>query len=293
VATSIGVTEVEKIGKQLRKVNWRKMIGKLYKWVLNFDTVDDLREEPPEDQDIVYQNAVLFLQHALVYRRFSQALKCGDSGWVEKCLAIFAIWFQNDDPSTAFPLYRAESLHLIACLKHIYSQDLADFLRHSFLINMSGTMDAFIPCDNGCEYIVREAKSVIPKSDNPQSDRFFRETLGPQLFTMKDARDHMQQESDARKHYMHSSTVDISRDVFSAARHLLRREVFVQKAGRDKATGEENPLQPSVDVLSSGIAVIAQGEIFKRYRESLTEIIDTDLGNELSELEDVPQGGPD
>jgi hypothetical protein len=274
-------SDVGNLGAHLQTRNWRKMIRNICNSVLNFETVDQLRECEDHERDIVYENAILFVQQALVYRRFSQALEQGDSGWAERCIALFTIWFQNDSPSAASPVYRKESLNLMACLKHIWSKEFKFFYRNNCMVSLSGKKGSFMACDQACEYVVREAKSIIPKSDSPASDRFFRHVLGRQTFTFKSVRDHMQQESDARKHYMHSSTVDPTRDVLSVARHLLRRNVFVKQPGRP-ALGDV--AIPSVDLLSSGLGVIGLGGVIKSYHDSMIDCSDLSL----DQLEDVP-----
>ena len=271
-------TDVGNIGNRLQTRNWRKVIRNISNSVLDFETVDRLRECEAPERDIVYENAVLFVQQALVYRRFSEALEQGDSGWAERCIALFTIWFQNDSPSASSPVYRKESLHLMVCLKHRWSDELKFFYRNNLMVSLSGKKGSFMAVDQASEYVVREAKAVVPKSDTPASDKFFRKVLGRQSFTFKNVRDHMQQESDARKHYMHSSTVDASRDVFSVARHLLRRDVFVKQPGRSR-----DEAIPSVDLLSSGLGVIGLGGVVKAYNES----IDSSEFS-LAQLEDVP-----
>jgi len=56
--------------------------GMVYKW----------RRQDEGDRDAVQENAVLLLQHGLVYRRFSESLATGDTGWVMECIKYFTIW---------------------------------------------------------------------------------------------------------------------------------------------------------------------------------------------------------
>src|SRR5205814_402146 len=84
---------------------WRKAISAMGKKFGDPLAVYKLRADDGE-RDLVYENAILFLQHGLLYRRFSRALKTGDSGVVMHCLKYFTLWFLNDDRRTSCPNYR-------------------------------------------------------------------------------------------------------------------------------------------------------------------------------------------
>jgi hypothetical protein len=57
----------------------------------------DLELETSYRRDIVFENAILFLVHSLIYTDFHQAIRVGDSGRVEKNLDIGTIMFKVPD----------------------------------------------------------------------------------------------------------------------------------------------------------------------------------------------------
>src|SRR5436309_10489329 len=86
VATELGAKDWDELQSKLKGHNWRKLIQRVESKFSNNLLVSEWREESMDKRDLVYENAVLFLQHGVLYRRFTEALKSGDSGWVVHCL---------------------------------------------------------------------------------------------------------------------------------------------------------------------------------------------------------------
>ena len=70
-------------------------------------------------RDMVYENAVLFVECALIYQDFHYACRGGFSGRVEKCIQLFAVMFHG----TRFVNYSSECLHLVVCLKRMWGSE--------------------------------------------------------------------------------------------------------------------------------------------------------------------------
>jgi len=110
MATELKVDNWKGIREKMVSVNWR---------ISDPGLVFKLRQEKEEERDLVYENAMLLLQQGLVYRRFCQAIRTEDAGWLRHCLKFVTIWLQNDDPKCGkLSNYRAESVHLMSCLLH-------------------------------------------------------------------------------------------------------------------------------------------------------------------------------
>lgn len=56
-----------------------------------------IKEEQLKRGDVVHENAVLFMQHGVMYRDFFTAMRAGDTGRLEKELDIFTVFFQGVD----------------------------------------------------------------------------------------------------------------------------------------------------------------------------------------------------
>jgi len=62
-------------------------------------TKSDVESKNLNHRDIVFENAILFLIHSLIYIDFHDATRIGDSGRVEKSLNIATVMFQGSGSS--------------------------------------------------------------------------------------------------------------------------------------------------------------------------------------------------
>src|SRR5579859_512775 len=146
VATEVGAGSWEELQVKLKGQNWRKLIARVESKFSKRLLVLNWRQEGMEIRDLVHENAVLFLQHGLVYRGFTEGLKTGDSGWVVLYLKHFTIWLNNNDKRTSLPLYRNELINIMACLNHAFSPAAKNHWMNQCLVNLSGSPTGFRPC---------------------------------------------------------------------------------------------------------------------------------------------------
>ena len=76
--------------KKLEKGDWLHIVDDLVVEVMNPARVECMREEDKElaERDLAYENATLFIQHGLVYREYTSAIKAADPGHIEKVLEM-------------------------------------------------------------------------------------------------------------------------------------------------------------------------------------------------------------
>ena len=222
IAESYNATSCKDLCVALEASNWRNAINKITSNIVEFDLVDRLQRNDFEHRDIPYENAILFVQHGLMYRDFSDAIKMGDSGRVERCLEMFTIWFQ----ATKMHNYASETLHLTACLKKLWSPEFRDFWLKNCIVNSSGKKNGFMPCDLLGEYVVRETKAMIHHNANPKTDNFLRNVIARQVIPLREMRNGMAAAVGATKYHQHSSHVSGWFDIHSVANGLLRNKVF-------------------------------------------------------------------
>lgn len=264
IAETVGATTWEALQDNLKNKNWRKTIKEMEKRFGNDCLIDQCRRQDEVSRDFIFENAVLLLQHGLVFKRFSAALKTGDAGWIVHCIKYFTIWLHND--GVVFKNYRNSSLHLMASLTHILSPDFKAFWMDHCLVNISGSPTGFMPCDLLNEYIVREMKARRSNNFNPTNDNFHRNVYGPQVMVSKAVRDHMYEAVGAVQQYQHSSTVSSQIDVETVTRSLLRERVFHQIPERKTYnTYNDVPIKQSIDLFGRGLVAISHGEHIDAY----------------------------
>jgi hypothetical protein len=270
IAATVGVTTWEALQDNLTEKNWRKTIIEMEKRFGDDGLIDERRRQDEASRDFVFENAVLLLQHGLMFKRFSAALKTGDVGWVVHCIKYFTIWLCND--GIALKNYRSASLHLMASLTHIWSPELKSFWMDSCLLNISGSPTGFMPCDLLNEYVVREMKARRPANVNPVNDNFHRNVYGPQIMISKAVRDNMYKAVGAVQHYQHSSIVSSQTDVETVTRLLLRERVFHQLPARKMYNVHNDiPIQQSIDLFGRGLVAIIQGKHIDALKQSFSK----------------------
>ncbi|KAG0261519.1 hypothetical protein BGZ95_004211 [Linnemannia exigua] len=102
-------------------------------------------------------NAMLFIRDMLVYLELAAAIKCGEVGRIEEVLKTITIMFQ----ATSTKNYGNQLLRFAYDIRHTWSDVRKDAIFQSWLINVSGKENAWVPADL---YQVRYAGSGSNRS---------------------------------------------------------------------------------------------------------------------------------
>lgn len=282
-----GYESVDDFGKNLGACNLQMAINIIAQALIKFKVVHENREQ--QKQDTAHDNLILFLQHALMLRNFSEGLKCGDPGRVFASMSYFTVWFQASKQH----LYAAELLRHTACLRKIWSERFVQFYRETCLINLSGKRFGYLPFDAVNEYLVREMKAMRVKNTNAATDHHWRYVLALNAMMFPEVKEKMAEECEFFISDYHSTHVETSKDVRLIATYLLRDGICSDKKGRDLS--DELPKQFEVtDLYIEGQKVIAATEVFQDLKNYtvFAGCMDgeTEQGEELiQELPDCPK----
>ena len=209
-------------------INWRKLVKNAQIRYSSPAVVDKLRKMPDNERDVPYENAILFLQHGIMYRDFVLAMRTGDVGRMECCLRMFTVWFQGSGANQ----YARELLHLMASIKYRWTTEFHEFWQQTLLVNASGSAKGFMPPDLLNEWLVREFKRHIRATSHGKGFDFVLRTLTPLSFTSRHCRKQIVKDTGATYYYKHSVTVGVWTDIKSIANRLLQTRVFKQTPGR-------------------------------------------------------------
>jgi len=242
--------------------NWRKPILRLSPLVHDTTHVRTLREAAETDRDLLRENTILFLQHGLMYREFSNAIDNGDPGAIEHCLSYFAVWLH----STGKFNYSVESAHLVACLRKIWSPEAKGFWQDTCLVNSSGKSTGYMACDMLCEYLVRELKDLLQS----WSTKFLREVVATQIFTFRDIRKTIQRQCSATDYGLHSSEVSSWQNVRPITSKLLAIGAFREVVGRGSGPAPESRRQ-CVDLYEAGLMKLSTGAPLEKYKMKMIQ----------------------
>jgi hypothetical protein len=273
LASDLGAADWEALTSKLKVQNWRKLIERVERKFSERLLVWRWRTEEMITRDLVHENAVLFLQHGLIYRGFTEALKTGDSGRVVRYLKHFTIWLQNGDKKTTLPLYRQELINIMACLNHAFSPAAKNHWMNQCMVNLSGSPTGFRPCDLLGEYIIREMKRRLRHMLTLENDAFHRKVYAPQVMVAKQVREHIYKDFGAVEDYQHSSTVKADIDVRHITEALLHECVFTKIPGRHHyQAGDGETIQEAVDLHGLGAGKLLDGTYIQAYKDKLTKV---------------------
>ena len=241
--------------------NWRKAVRRISEHVEDTTYIRILRSKPETERDILYENSMLFVQHGLLYREFSNAIAIGDIGAIEYCLSYFAIWLQSTDKFN----YAMESAHIVACLRKIWSQDFREFWQDTCLVNSSEKATGYMACDMLCEYLVRELKDLFQH----MSTDFLRDVVATQILVFRDIRKNIQRQCHAIDYGQHSTEMNIWQNVRAITSKLLAVHTFQQIPGRGSGPISESPKRKAIDLYDAGLIKLSTGAWLEKYKAKM------------------------
>ena len=260
-------------------------IDNVVKELMKFQLVYFNRAE--DRRDTAHDNLILFLQHGLILRNFSQAMKSGDPERSFASLSFFTFWFQSSSQYQ----YAEELLRITACLRKVWSPELVAFYKENCLINLSGKKSAWVPCDEMNERMVKEVKAMKGSSSSSSAaDHHWRHTLTLQTLLFPKVKERMASECEAFVSDNHSTPVESSKDIRAIAIILLKEGICKERRNRDDSGKQSTQYQVS-DLFVEGQNAKDLTPRIKKLRDSLafgalTSPADLDDGIEIEIDED-------
>jgi hypothetical protein len=285
IATASGCEDARDLASGLSAAHLSEHIDELCDRLSDFEAVNTQRARSV-GRDRPHENFILFMQHGLILRNFSDAMKTGDVGRVLASLSYFTIWFQ----ATRQHNYARETLHLTACLKRIWSPDLVQFWKENCLINTSGKIGGWMACDLVNEYVVRENKSLAPPSMTEALESYLCNSLAPQMWVLFGIKRKMADECDTNRFGNHSSSVKTSSDV-----KVLVSELVDSNFCRDLRTRNAEDESEALDLFVVGLGKLATTQRLAQYKRDFIKkgIIRLDIGSEDEVDDEMEEDEPE
>lgn len=248
-------------------------INNMAKHLVHFGIISRMKQVPAEKRDVPHESITMFMQHGLTLRSFKRAVRDGDSGRILPSLAYFTIWLQDTKQSQ----YAAETIHLMACLRKLWSPDYKKFWMDNCLISLSGRQHGFMACDEVCEHFVREIKEMLPANVTEDTLKFVFDTLSPQSLFLYHVRRKIMEETGAPDYGFHSSPVERATDASIIAKKLLDEDICTYNPGRGSQNTELK------DLHNLGLEKLASGQGIAKYKDN--RISRRGLPNDADDLE--------
>jgi hypothetical protein len=289
IASFCGINDTKDLAVRLSEADINLQIGALADYLIKFNIVHNNRRRS-SGRDKVHENLILFLQHALVLRNFTHAIKYGDPGRALTSISYMTVWFQASKQTN----YASETLHLVACMRKIWSTRLQKFYKDHCLVNLSGKKGGFIADDNANEHVVREVKDFLTNhKGSADENKHVCDVLSPQSGVFMDARQKTSEQYDINFFDTHHSVVDTVRDIVCILDVLFKEKVFVEDFGRDDTQNETEV----ASLFTRGLEVLSTTQRIADYKKKVkgrrfrdisdVSIISTDLLDGDSIISDI------
>jgi len=219
---------------------------------------------------------MLFIQHGMMFRTLDRAIREGDSGRILMCLSYFVVWFQG----TKNHNYANETMHLTACMKHLWSDRLKQFWKQNCVVNLSAKHAGFVALDSLNEYLVGEVKGMMGQSVTPETNERLRNVLSLLVFDFKDIKQKMANESHAEIFDFHFIPRTPWHNVRRIARLIVEGRMLVLSTGSARgaedmlADGLEIPRSDSyatTDLFVKGITELAETKSITKLKDALAK----------------------
>ena len=167
VIAHIKVRSVEEMRTQMTSLDWHTTITNIVKkWIPPTSGHFNYNEKTIEERNALLENAVLVLQHSLIYRALGNAVAQGDSGRIVKQLQMLTKMFHGRRQSN----YAINSLECFAGMLKTWSDDLKRVWLNHYMVNLSGREGKWIEMDRFNEQLVCYIKEVYNPRGTPASN---------------------------------------------------------------------------------------------------------------------------
>ena len=202
------------------------------------------------ERDLLYENALLFMQQSILYRDYFTAMRKGDAGRLEKSMEFFLVLFEGAGKSN----YARELMEQQVDRKAVWKPFMREIWRRNCLLNLSGVPNKFLAVDEVCEHLVRQLKSSYNPRNSWQSKEFHMKTLSRLIMFLCDVRSAVATSSGAPSYGTRHSKVASDKDIETIIRHLNENKLLFYPGGRIRISDMHNArrAQESLDAWAIG-----------------------------------------
>ncbi|KAF9117910.1 hypothetical protein BGW39_001672 [Mortierella sp. 14UC] len=180
-------------------------------------------------------NAMLFIRDMLVYLELTAAIKCGDVGRIEEVLKTITIMFQ----ATSTKNYGNQLLRFAYDIRHTWSDVRKDAIFQSWLVNVSGKENAWVPADLYQEHTNLLTKVRYAGSGSNRSWKYLELSTSMNVRLYGEIQEKVEEEFGVTFNNNHHSTVSTKEDVSRIMASLKNKNIF---RGSNRPTEEVHPV---------------------------------------------------
>ena len=214
-------------------------------------------KESKKRRDVVLENAVLFLQHSLMYLDFWTAMRAGDSGRLEMAMDMMTVFFQGVDKCN----YAREMLEQKIDRLVVWTPQMRKVWLNNCLVNLSGAPNKFLGLDELMELCIQMIKVHYSEGGNWKLKDFKTEVISICLILFRDMARGVYRASGAPILGTRHSRVQQAKDVQILVRELVDEGAFYFSEGHCTGGSSNNPVtvRESIDAMTVGRDKLAWG----------------------------------
>jgi len=210
-------------------------------------------------QDKVLENAILFMNQALIAVDFHQSMRKGEVGRLEADLKIMMINFHGCGKTkyARVLLERQFDQHHVWTPEHHYID-----IRNN-LMNLSGQRDSFVAVDENLELINADLQSGYNPRDTWQSLEWHRDVVSPNIMPFRRMRDSVLKSSGVTTGGKKHTRPDNKADILRVMEMLFKEDILCPHKGRVAfgPSGARLPIRETVDMFDKGSDILLHGGV--------------------------------
>jgi hypothetical protein len=129
-------------------------------------------------RDIIYENAILLLQHCLVYLDFDDAISSGDTGRVQQSCELQLLMFHAKGARSK---YGRELLRQQIERRFVWTPLMRRLYDDNALLSLSGRRRGFMPVDRYMEHQINQLKTGFPSAARVEARSYWQNLIAPNI----------------------------------------------------------------------------------------------------------------
>jgi hypothetical protein len=210
-----------------------------------------------QKRDMVLENALLFMQQALILVDFHQSMRRGEVGRMEVNSTLMMLCFHGC----------GKSKYAALLLERMFDQLYCWTPEHSYIdlnnnvVNETGRESGGEGVDEALEHVNKEINVSRNPRSSWQSNEWQRDVISPNIIPFRKVKNSVLASSDTSIGGVKHARVDPRNDILTIMELVLREGVLSPQAGRCTvgATGAKVPVTPTVDMFDVGSDKVLYG----------------------------------
>ncbi|KAI5780464.1 hypothetical protein EDC01DRAFT_633336 [Geopyxis carbonaria] len=251
---------------QEAEVNVGQVVSELVDKHFMFNSVHKMRYDAKsgeprsgDHRDAVYENALLYVRHALQFRDFYTSVRSGDVGRISHLLELWTPQFIGASQHR----YACELLNHQCGMKIEYNKQLRQLILQNILINPGQTGGHFLSVDEFMEEVVRHVKHIYNPGGAAQAEKYAREVVARVIVSLINTKKELRMGTIGKHFGGNHNRPTKTADIGALLDNLIRKMVFKPVMGR--GFSDDDAYTQVTDWMQLGLQRLSEGRYWDQY----------------------------